>query len=298
MPSTNYLIAGALGLFLLSRMRNGNGAAQNNSNDLGSFFQSGGYQNIKTNSTEQLITADNTSSGQGTFGNNQAQGQSAPVLTPQTTYQLFSGDTYVEGLVVDPTTVIPKQGESLAPPEQSIGGPLSAFFNVTGPTVSEISGAAVRQVGILSPYESGIISESNNPQIAFINVNMNGASGPLIDDEPIEVVAPASGVPKVLTIAGSDGSTVVTTGANRSTDSYFSTAGTILESINQGYFDAPKPYEAQTVYEIEQAWAESPEGIASREAKQNEIADAYAFVASLGNGNNSNGFDFYSTWEE
>ena len=226
MPNNMFLI-GAVGLFLLSRMRNGNNQPSGEGQALGDFFRGGGYDG-----TAELINASNQASGEGTFGNN----------------------------------------------------------------------SAVRQVGILSPYESGIVKESNYPQIAFIDVNMNGSSGPLVGDEPIEVVAPMQGVPEVVTILGDDGSTVVTTGVNRSTTSYFSTADTIVESINQGYFSAPEPYEARTVLEIEQSWAESPEGIASREAQRGRIADAYALVANLGNNNgNSQAIwepNVYSTWEE
>ena len=296
MPNNMFLI-GAVGLFLLSRMRNGNNQPSGEGQALGDFFRGGGYDG-----TAELINASNQASGEGTFGNNSAQGQSAPNLGSAATYEVFSGNTIVTAEVLDATTPIPNQADNINDTGKSIAGPLSPFFNVTGPTISEISGSAVRQVGILSPYESGIVKESNYPQIAFIDVNMNGSSGPLVGDEPIEVVAPMQGVPEVVTILGDDGSTVVTTGVNRSTTSYFSTADTIVESINQGYFSAPEPYEARTVLEIEQSWAESPEGIASREAQRGRIADAYALVANLGNNNgNSQAIwepNVYSTWEE
>ena len=72
---------------------------------------------------------------------------------------------------------------------------------------------------------------------------------PLIDDEPIQVLAPVNPDPVVVTIAGHDQTTTVTT---MSGASYFSTGNTILEAINQGYFDPAPAYQPMPILEVQQ----------------------------------------------
>ena len=167
-------------------------------------------------------------------------------------------------MAVDATSGVPAIADTLQPESAQIAGTLNALFDVQGVTVSEISGNAVRQVGLLSPYES-TISESNYPQIGFVDISVDGVSGsPFeIDDEPIEVLPPKAGAPLVFTISGNDQSTPVTTGINRSSESYFTTTATLLEAVNQGYFDTPAPYVPRTVLEIEESWKDTAAGEAA-----------------------------------
>jgi len=55
----------------------------------------------------------------------------------------------------------------------------------------------------------------------------------------------------VVTIQGNDETTVVTSGINLTGASYFSTPGTIVEAINQGYFDPVPEYVPRSWQQIE-----------------------------------------------
>ena len=240
MPNTGLLVLGAMGLLYLMR---GEGAGTR-----------------KPGTLAHLLNADMASSGEGSFGGEETN-LNAPTLKPVLNTAILNGNQPITALAVDATSGVPVIADTLKPESSEIAGTLNALFDVQGVTVSELSGNAVRQVGLLSPYES-TISESNYPQISFVDLSVDGVHGsPFeIDDEPIEVVAPKPGPPVVLTITGNDQTTPVTTGINRSTVSYFSTPETILEAVNQGYFDKPAPYIPRTVIEIEESWEETPAG--------------------------------------
>jgi len=263
MPNTGLLMLGALGLLY--------------------FMRTNGSERGTTGSLASLLNADMSSSGQGSFGGNEAN-LLPPVMPAGVTAAVLSGNQSVTAMVVEATGSIPAPAADLQPESSEIAGTLNALFDVQGVTVSELSGNAVRQVGLLSPYES-TISESNYPQIEFVDLSVDGQHGsPLeVDDEPIEVLPAKSGTPLVLTISGNDQTTPVTTGINRSTDSYFTSTSTILEAVNQGYFDSPAPYEARTVLEIEESWKMTPAGQAQQQEAREAIQDAYDLVFSLNN---------------
>ncbi len=243
MPNTGLFVIGAMGLLYLMR---GNGAGTRNSGTLA-----------------HLLNADMASSGEGSFGGEETN-LNPPTLKPVLNTAILNGNQPITALAVDATSGIPKIADTLQPESSEIAGTLNALFDVQGVTVSELSGNAVRQVGLLSPYES-TISESNYPQIEFVDLSVDGVQGsPFeIDDEPIEVLPPKAGAPLVFTISGNDQTTPVTTGINRSSESYFTTTETLLEAVNQGYFDTPVPYVPRTVIEIEESWEETPAGEAA-----------------------------------
>jgi hypothetical protein len=90
-----------------------------------------------------------------------------------------------------------------------------------------------------------------NADISIITTDGGGPAVLLEEDTPIEVLPPAPGAPKVVTILGNDETTVVTTGINLWTESYFSTPGTLVEAVNQGYFEPPPAYQPRTWQQIE-----------------------------------------------
>ena len=240
MPNTGLLVLGAMGLLYLM---SGEGAGTR-----------------KPGTLAHLLNADMASSGEGSFGGEETNLE-PPTLAPILNAAILSGNQPITALAVDATSGVPEVADTLQPESAEIAGTLNALFEVQGATVSEISGNAVRQVGLLSPYES-TISESNYPQIAFVDLSVDGVQGsPFeIDDEPIEVLPPKAGTPLVFTISGNDQTTPVTTGINRSSESYFTTTATLLEAVNQGYFDKPPKYVPRTVLEIEESWEDTPAG--------------------------------------
>jgi hypothetical protein len=233
MPNTGILMLGALGLMWLARGQNGNGQ--------------------EPRSIGSLLSADIESSGM--YGGGSSQVLTAPVIGPEATRAVLSGNTAFTAMAVAADTGIPKAASKLAPPTPEIAGTLSALFAAQGPTISEISGNAVRQVGLLASTES-ILNTANEPSVAIVNITTPADSAPVMleEDEPIEVLPPREGTPEVLTIFGDDQSTVVTTGINRSATSYFTTPGTLVAAVDQGYFTPPPAYVPRTWQQIETDW--------------------------------------------
>jgi len=197
-----------------------------------------------------LLNADISSSGQ--YSGGSAQVLTPPVIGPQATAEVLSGNTVFTAMAVAADTGIPDAAANLKPAETEIVGTLSALFAAQGPTISEISGNAVRQVGLLATTES-ILNTANSPSVAIVDITTAGG-GPAVlleEDTPIEVLPPTPGVPKVITITGNDETTVVTTGINLWTESYFTTPGTLVEAINQGYFSPAPAYVPKTWQQIE-----------------------------------------------
>ena len=230
---------GALGLMWLGRGQNGNGK-----------------------SLLSLLNADVSSSGM--YGGGSSQVLTPPVIGPEATTAVLSGNTTFTALAVAADTGIPAAASKLTPPAPEIVGTLSALFAVQGPTISEISGNAVRQVGLLADTES-ILHTPNEPSVAIVNITTPSGTPPVMleEDEPIEVLPTAPGAPKVITITGNDETTVVTTGINLWTESYFTTPGTIVAAIDQGYFSPPKAYVPRTWQQIETDW-DIAQGLPSR----------------------------------
>ena len=259
MPNTGLLMLGAMGLLYFMR---GQGA---------------GTQ--KPGTLANLLGADMSSSGVGSFGGAETN-LNARTLSTAANTAILSGNTKVEAMAVDADSGIPIGADLLQPAAPEIVGTLSALFQAQGVTVSELSGNAVRQVG-LGRFDQPDIKTSNYPQVAFIDILVDGQQGsPFeIDDEPIQVLAPVNTDPVVVTIAGQDQTTTVTTLPSM-IGGYFSTGNTIVEAVNQGYFDPAPAYVPRSVIEIEQSYAETPAGLASRSAAQTSIADAYSYVAA------------------
>ena len=230
MPNTTMLVVGAMGLLYLMRNQ--------------------GAGTDKPGTLASLLGADLSSSGVSAFGGT----ASAEVLD--------SGNTNVEApfnllgwlenlnltrdtgtdtvaLAVEPDTVIPDEADNVKEPTPEIVGTLSAFFAEQGLTVSEQSGMAVRQVGLLGQYDPLDIRTSNYPQIGFVDIKSSGLIGGdarrEIGDQVVEVLRAAPGPYLVATIVGDDGSTVVTSDINKGA-SYFSTPNTIVAAVDQGYF--------------------------------------------------------------
>jgi len=224
---------GALGLMWLMRGQNGNGQ--------------------EPRSLGGLLNADISSAGM--YGGGSAQVLTPPVIGPAATQAVLSGNTAFTAMAVAADTGIPAAASKLTPPTPEISGTLSALFAVQGPTISEISGNAVRQVGLLASTES-ILHTPNEPSVAIVNITTPSGGAPVMleEDEPIEVLPQREGVPEVLTIFGNDESTVVTTGINRSATSYFTTPGTLVAAVDQGYFSPAAPYVPRTWQQIESDW--------------------------------------------
>lgn len=260
MPNTGFLMLGAMALFYLMRGE--------------------GVGTQKPGTLASLLGADISSSGIGGFGSAPTN-LDPPELTPVANFAILSGNMAVQAVALDVTGGIPMSADNLTPAAPEIAGTLSALFEAQGVTISEISGNAVRQVGIVSPYDKDL-GTSNNPQIGFVDLSVAGVHGAplMIDDEPIQVLPSAGGTPNVVTLAGGDYTTTVTSGKNLSSLAYYTTTNTLIEALNQGYFDTPTAYVPQTYIQIEQSWAESAEGIASKAAAQTEVSEAYAYVAA------------------
>jgi hypothetical protein len=190
---------------------------------------------------DALLDADVQSSGMSSGG---SAAVNQPLTVGGAASEFFtSGTPVATAMAVATDTGVPQVAAGAAPPEKELVGTLSALFVAQGPTISEISGNAIRQVGLLSPTEK-VLSTSNSPSVAFVDITTAGGGAPVLleEDTLIEVLPPAPGQPEVFTIAGADNTTVVTTGINRWTESYFTTPGVLLEAVNQGYFDPPVPY--------------------------------------------------------
>jgi hypothetical protein len=242
MPNTGILMLGGLALLWLARGQNGGGQTPR--------------------SLASLLNADMSSSGSSSFGGN------VDNLEPPTVMAILRGDTpytkvaagavttaaAVTAMAVDAISGIPAAADALVPQPTEIVGTLSALFEAQGVTVSELSGNAVRQVGLISRYGNGSLSTANSPSVAFIDITTPAGGAPVLleEDTPIQVLAPIGGG-AVVTIQGNDETTVVTSGVNLGT-SYFSTPGTIVEAINQGYFDAAPEYVPRSWQQIETDW--------------------------------------------
>jgi hypothetical protein len=184
-----------------------------------------------------------------------------------------SGGRVVTGgtaLALDTNTLIPDDSENLKPPEDEIVGTLSAFFAEQGLTVSEQSGMAVRQVGLMGRYDPLDVMTSNNTQIGFVDYisgsYITNAERNEIGDQTVEVLRTAPGPYFVETTVGDDGSTVVTSDINKGA-SYFSTPNTIVAAVDQGYFAPAAKYEPRSWQQIE---LES--GLTERQESERETA--------------------------
>lgn len=244
MPDAGILMLGVLGLAWLSRGQGGNGQ--------------------EPQSLGSLLNADISSSGQ--FSGGSAQVLTPPVIGPQATAAVLSGDTVFTAMAVSADTGIPAAAATVTPVASEITGTLSALFEAQGPTISEISGNAVRQVGLLATTES-LLNTANAPSVAIVDITTAGGGAPVLleEDTPIEVLPSAGGVPQVLTIFGNDQSTVVTTGINPSMESFFTDPGTLIEAVNQGYFTPQPEYVPKTWQQIE---LES--GLTARQAEESQ----------------------------
>jgi hypothetical protein len=221
MANTTMLVVGAMGLLYLMRNQ--------------------GAGTDKPGTLASLLGADLSSSGVSAFGGT----ASAEVLDSGTANVAAPFDIpgWLENLnltaeAVDPTTKQPDDPPD-PPPTPEIKGTLSKFFAAQGPTVSEASGMAVRQVGLLGRYDPLDLMTSNYPQIGFVDIEsgdlIGGAERGEIGDQKVQVLRPAPGPYLVETIVGDDGTTVVTSNINKY-PSFFSDINTIIAAVDQGYF--------------------------------------------------------------
>jgi hypothetical protein len=271
MPNTGILMLGGLALLWLARGQNGGGQTPR--------------------SLASLLNADMSSSGSSSFGGN------ADNLEPPTIMAVISGDTpytkvaagavttaaAIRAMAVDSISGIPAAADTLVPQPKEIVGTLSALFEAQGVTVSELSGNAVRQVGLMSRFDSPPLSTANSPSVAFIDITTPAGGVPVLleEDTPIEVLAPIGGG-AVVTIQGNDETTVVTSGINLTGASYFSTPGTIIEAINQGYFDPRPEYVPRSWQQIEaDAALVRNEATLARLMGQTSTPDAGLVVATI-----------------
>ena len=251
MPNTTMLLLGAMGVLY--------------------FMRNQGAGTDKPGTIASLLGADLSSSGVSAFGGT----ASAEVLDSgdanvQAPFNLqgwlenlnLTRDTATGGppvpapvaLSVDTTTEIPPDADNLREPAPEIVGTLSAFFAEQGLTVSEQSGMAVRQVGLMGRYDPLDVMTSNYPQIGFVDIESSSFIGNInrdeIGDQTVEVLRQAPGPYFVETTVGDDGSTVVTSDINKGA-SYFSTPNTIVAAVDQGYFAPAAAYVPRSWQQIE-----------------------------------------------
>ena len=227
-----------------------------------------------------LLGADRSSSGVGAFNQPEPTDQGEGLLSALTemfsTFTAgFTGNSTGDAMELDETRVVKEPALIIDPSPGTITGSLNPFFNIQGPTVSEISGNAVRQVGLLLPGEEVLTIKP-----AITPITLSGESTAIGWTEPIEVLPANQAKPSVFTYDGGDGNEVVlNTSINRSAGSYFTTLDTLAQARDAGMFDPVAAYVPQSVEAIESAYAASEEGIASRAARQELITQAYADVA-------------------
>ena len=245
-----------------------------------------------------LLGADRSSSGVGAFN------QPEPSATDQgdgllsaltgmfsTLTAGFTGNSAGDARELDVDSVVNETALNIEASPVAVTGSLNPFFNVQGPTVSEISGNAVRQVGLLLPGEEVLTIKP-----ALEAITLSGESTAIGWTEPIEVLPANQAKPSVFTYDGGDGNEIVlNTSINRSAGSYFTTLDTLAQARDSGLFDPVAAWVPQSVEAIESAYAASEEGIASRAAAQLATANAYAFVATL---NSREVIETSSTWQD
>ena len=243
-----------------------------------------------------LLGADRSSSGVGAFNQPEPTDQGEGLLSAltgmfSTLTAGFTGNSAGDANELDTNSVVNEAAVIIDPSPGAVTGSLNPFFKVQGPTVSEISGNAVRQVGLLLPGEEVLTIRPD-----FTPITLSGESTAIGWTEPIEVLPANQAKPSVFTYDGGDGNEVVlNTSINRSAGSYFTTLDTLAQARDAGLFDPVAAYVPQSVEAIESAYAASEEGIASRAAAQNSIADAYAKVATL---NNREVIETSQTWQD
>ena len=243
-----------------------------------------------------LLGADRSSSGVGAFNQPEPTDQGEGLLSALTglfsTFTAgFTGNSAGDANELDTNSVVVNDAVLIEDTPKAITGSLNPFFNIQGPTVSEISGNAVRQVGLLLPGEEVLTIRP-----AITPITLSGESTDIGWTEPIEVLPANQAKPTVFTYDGGDGNEIVlNTSINRSAGSYFTTLQTLAQARGLGMFDPVAAYVPQSVKAIESAYAASEEGIASRAAAQLATANAYEFVATL---NSRELTETSSTWQD
>jgi len=277
MPNTAMLLIGGLGLaYLLSnRTSDQEDTGGDQVLGLGGVVGSG-------SALGDLLGADRNSSGVGAFNQPEPSGQGVNVNAAlQGMFDRFTsgftGNSAGNANELDPNNQTSENDVLIDATPPAVTGSLNPFFNIQGPTVSEISGNAVRQVGLLLPGEEVLTIKPN-----IAPITLSGESTAIGWTEPIEVLPANQAKPSVFTYDGGDGNEVIlNTSINRSSGSYFTTLDTLAQARDAGMFDPVAAYVPRSVETIESAYAASEEGIASRAAAQDSISDAYAYVASL-----------------
>tara|TARA_R110000824_G_scaffold13873_1_gene59635 strand:+ start:767 stop:1672 length:906 start_codon:yes stop_codon:yes gene_type:complete len=277
MANTAMLLIGGLGLAYLL------GNKPTNQDDTGGdqVFGLGGVVGSGS-ALGDLVGADRNSSGVGAFNQREPTDQGEGLLSAltgmfSTLTAGFTGTTAGDAMELDVDSVVDETTLNIDPSPGAITGSLNPFFKVQGPTVSEISGNAVRQVGLLLPGEEVLTIKP-----ALEAITISGESTAIGWTEPIEVLPANQAKPSVFTYNGGDGNEVVlNTSINRSAGSYFSTLETLKEARDYGLFDPVAAYVPQSVKAIESAYAASEEGIASRAVLQDAITKAYSDVAII-----------------
>ena len=279
MPNTAMLLIGGLGLAYLlgNRTTDQDDTGGDQVLGLGGVVGSG-------SALGDLLGADRSSSGVGAFNQpepsatDQNDGLLSAITEMFSTFTAgFTGDTAGDAKKLDENSVVDETALIIELSPGAITGSLNPFFKVQGPTVSEISGNAVRQVGLLLPGEEVLTIKP-----ALEAITISGESTAIGRTEPIEVLPANQSKPTVFTYDGGDGNEVVlNTNINRSAGSYFTTLDTLAQARDYGLFDPVAAWVPQSVEQIESAYAASEEGIAYKSARQDAITQAYADVAII-----------------
>ena len=285
MPNTTMLFLGAMGvLYLMRNQGAGTDKPGTLASLLGADLSSSGVSAFGGASSAEVVDSGDTNVAapfnlQGWLENlklGRSTGSGGRVVTGGT------------ALALDTNTLIPDDADNLKPPQDELVGTLSAFFEQQGLTVSEQSGMAVRQVGLLGRYDPLDVKTSNYPQIGFVDIESSGLIGGderrEIGDQTVEVLRQAPGPYFVETTVGDDGSTVVTSDINKGA-SYFSTPNTIVAAVDQGYFKPPPVYVPRNVAAIQ----DNPLWQAGLDQRAAEIEAGYEYVRGLSSAGDGGG---------
>jgi len=285
MPNTGLLMLGAMGvLYLMRNQGAGTDKPGTLANLLGADLSSSGVSAFGGASSAEVVDSGNANVA-APFN---LQGWLENLNLGRTT---ATGGPAVPGevaIAVDADSKIPDDADNLKPPENEIVGTLNAFFAQQGLTVSEQSGMAVRQVGLLGRYDPLDVMTSNYPQIGFVDIEssslIDNATRNEIGDQTVEVLRQAPGPYLVETTVGDDGSTVVTSDINKGA-SYFSTMNTIVAAVDQGYFKPPPVYVPRNVAAIQ----DNPLWQAGLDQRAAEIEAGYEYVRGLSSAGDGGG---------
>lgn len=233
----------------------------------------------------QLLDADLNSSGVGAFNQTPTDQGEGLLSRFGDLFSMFaagfSGDSAGDAIELDADSVVNEWSVVIDGTPKAITGSLSPFFMQLGQTTSEISGNAIRQVGLLMPGEDVLLTSTSKISVADTNALLTDETNPLELTETIQVLPSNQPTPTVFTRQGGDGTDVVLQQLNFSSVPFYTTLETLKAAHEQGHFNPRPTYVPRSLDEIAADWAASEEGIASAAKIAQQSEDNWAYVASV-----------------